>query len=191
MHEVRNIVNTFKMLFQSAFVLFAVLLPDYSSADEYCYQSLETLDPNNDPHANCLEVSTDGHITRVFRGAQKQPGHVYPGLWDGHGHLLQYGELLKSVDLFGSGSLDETLDRITAYATAHPDAGTATQWLRGVGWDQAVFGRMPTAVSRSDGSQLRLLTLRRQISGRTIDWGISSLCWIALTCIASGCHNRF
>ena len=93
---------------------------------------------------------------------------------------------VESVDLFGSGSLDETLDRITAYATAHTDAGTATQWLRGVGWDQAVFGRMPTAVSRSDGSQLRLLTLRRQISGRTIDWGISSSCWIVIIVFTSG-----
>jgi hypothetical protein len=48
--------------------------------------------------------------------------------------------------LFGSKSLPKALDRVKAYATAHPDAGTETQWLRGVGWDQAAFGRMPTAV---------------------------------------------
>ena len=50
------------------------------------------------------------------------------------------------MDLFGSKSLPETLGRVEAYAATHPIAGTAGQWLRGVGWDQAAFGRMPTAV---------------------------------------------
>jgi hypothetical protein len=120
-----------------------------SSETVHCYQSLITLDQTADPQANCFAVSHDGFISRVFEGGLKAEGYAYPGLWDGHGHLLQYGELLKSVDLFGSKSLPEALDRIKTYAAAHLDAGTKGQWLRGVGWDQAAFGRMPNAVSAS------------------------------------------
>jgi predicted amidohydrolase YtcJ len=74
-------------------------------------------------------------------------GYVIPGLWDGHGHLLQYGEFLHSVDLFGSDSLDEVRRRIKVYLQDNPGAGTSSSWLRGVGWDQTLLGRMPTAVS--------------------------------------------
>lgn len=31
---------------------------------------------------------------------------VIPGLWDGHGHLLQLGEMLGSVKLYGAGSTE-------------------------------------------------------------------------------------
>jgi hypothetical protein len=75
------------------------------------------------------------------------PGYVIPGLWDGHGHLLQYGEFLHSVDLFGSSSIGDVRSRLRNYIDSHPGAGTADNWIRGVGWDQTAFGRMPTAVS--------------------------------------------
>ena len=121
---------------------------------EYCYQSLTTLTTDAGPDANCFAVLPGGTISRVFKGEPRYDGHVYPGLWDGHGHLLQYGELLRSVDLFGSENLQNALDRVKIYASAHADSGTAQQWLRGVGWDQAAFGRMPTAVQTTDPSQL-------------------------------------
>ncbi len=35
--------------------------------------------------------------------------------------------------------------RLKAYADEHPTAGSETDWLRGSGWDQAAFGRMPTS----------------------------------------------
>jgi predicted amidohydrolase YtcJ len=85
-------------------------------------------------------------------------GYAIPGLWDGHGHLLQYGEFLHSVDLFGSKSLDDVRDRIKKYLAANPGAGTKDHWLRGVGWDQSAFGRMPTAVS-ARSSKERLSTI--------------------------------
>lgn len=68
-----------------------------------------------------------------------------PGLWDGHGHLLQYGEFLHSADLFGCTEYTCVLDRIASYLDANPDAGTPKNWLRGVGWDQNILGSMPTA----------------------------------------------
>ncbi|KAK0644502.1 amidohydrolase family protein [Cercophora newfieldiana] len=74
-----------------------------------------------------------------------RPGFAIPGLWDGHGHLLQYGEFLHSADLFGCTSYACILDRLAAYLALHPEAGTPQSWLRGVGWDQNILGSMPTA----------------------------------------------
>ncbi|UNI20671.1 hypothetical protein JDV02_006739 [Purpureocillium takamizusanense] len=143
-------------------------------ARTYCYGSVRTQD-DAQPAARCFSVrdgrftrvyaddkileaeseSGTGSEAGAGAGAGPEPparvtvvaadGHVIPGLWDGHGHLLQYGQLLHSVDLFGSASLDEARDRIAAYRAANPGAGTRDSWIRGVGWDQAVFGHMPTA----------------------------------------------
>ncbi|KAL7948921.1 amidohydrolase family domain-containing protein [Trichoderma barbatum] len=122
----------------------------------YCYKNVRTHDTRH-PSAECFSVE-DGMFRFVWtQDSNDSPHHVegadisvsdgyaIPGLWDGHGHLLQYGEFLHSVDLFGSQSLDDVRDRIKKYLAANPGAGTKDQWLRGVGWDQSAFGRMPTA----------------------------------------------
>jgi predicted amidohydrolase YtcJ len=118
----------------------------------YCYDSITTL--SDQPNANCFTVS-GGHFSHVFenrsidflqsREVVRNSGVVIPGLWDGHGHILGYGELLETVDLFGSKSLDDTKDRIKSYLVQHPTEGTKAEWIRGIGWDQAAFGRMPNA----------------------------------------------
>lgn len=117
-----------------------------SSSNAHCYESLKTLSEDTPIDANCFEVSKNGLISRVFKDQSTSRGHVYPGLWDGHGHLLQYGESLQSADLFGSKSLDEALSRVKEYSNKHLNTGTKVEWIRGVGWDQAAFGRMPMAV---------------------------------------------
>ncbi|KAL7923640.1 amidohydrolase family domain-containing protein [Trichoderma austrokoningii] len=122
-----------------------LLLADSDVPQVYCYNSVRTHD-DRQPSAQCFSVQ-DGVFAKVWTqdSSADVAGHAIPGLWDGHGHLLQYGEFLHSVDLFGSQSLDEVKHRIKAYLEANPDAGTEKHWLRGVGWDQSVFGRMPTA----------------------------------------------
>ncbi|KAL6819293.1 amidohydrolase family domain-containing protein [Trichoderma camerunense] len=132
----------------------------------YCYQSVRTHDAAH-PSAECFSVE-DGMFRYVWtqdsrdslhqvKGADisVSDGYAIPGLWDGHGHLLQYGEFLHSVDLFGSKSLDEVRDRIKTYLAANPGAGTKGQWLRGIGWDQSAFGRMPTANDIEQDDELR------------------------------------
>jgi predicted amidohydrolase YtcJ len=136
------------------------LSPPSSSPVTHCYRRVRTQDEDQ-PTAECFSV-VDGNFDRVWTGSevaaadssehgdddavQRSDGYVVPGLWDGHGHLLAYGEFLHSVDLFGSESLDEVRSRVKEYLAANPGAGTKDQWLRGVGWDQTAFGRMPTAV---------------------------------------------
>jgi len=128
----------------------------------HCYASVRT-QTSDLPQAHCFSVS-GGKFTRVFQdevpdGMQKlerkRTGYVIPGLWDGHGHLVQYGELLDSVNIFGAASMEEVQQRLLQYRADRPEAGTQKQWLRGVGWDQAHFGgQWPGAV----GAKLRRTT---------------------------------
>lgn len=127
-------------------------LVDYFFSETHCYQSVRT-HSSSEPYANCFSVSPSGVFTKVYqethssrRAKHSHDGFVIPGLWDGHGHLLQYGEFLNSVDLFGSSSFEDISIRIDNYLDTHPEAGSKDEWIRGVGWDQTAFGRMPTAV---------------------------------------------
>lgn len=130
-----------------------------SGSETFCYEGMQTLSEEGEPTANCFTVS-DGVFTGTFtssaaaspsgsgpgRGHDVRAGHVIPGLWDGHGHVMQYGEFLHSVDLFGSDSPAEVRRRIGEFLDAHPGAGARDDWIRGVGWDQMELGTMPTAV---------------------------------------------
>lgn len=121
-----------------------------TSGATYCYRSLHSLSEPS-VYVTCFEVSASGTFTNAFSHITDdldkiREGYIIPGLWDGHGHLLQYGELLHSVNVFGATSLDEVRARVIDYAQKHPDAGSELEWIRGVGWDQAAYGRMPTAV---------------------------------------------
>lgn len=123
--------------------------PLTSTSQTYCYSSITSLSPDVPEGSNCFTVGRDGTFSKVFASASDEDvieGHVIPGLWDGHGHLLMYGEMLNSVNLFGAQSLDEVRARIKGYMSIHPEAGTEKEWIRGVGWDQAAYGRMPIAV---------------------------------------------
>jgi len=131
------------------------------SKSTYCYDGIRTLS-DQALKANCFTLSS-GKFSRVFyektdslTSSVKRSGYVIPGLIDGHGHLMQYGELLQSVNIFGSESLGDAIGRVEDYLLQNPETGSAEEWIRGTGWDQAAFGRMPTAVSRSHLSEFRV-----------------------------------
>ncbi len=76
-------------------------------------------------------------------------GFVLPGIIESHGHILQYGEMLESVSLYGAESVAEIRFRIKEYLDAHDGEGYGSRekFIRGIGWDQKYFGGvMPTAV---------------------------------------------
>src|SRR6476659_372410 len=56
---------------------------------------------------------------------------IYPGFIDAHAHFLSYGFSLNRVNLVGTESWDEILERVKAFAKENPDG-----WLLGRGWDQ-------------------------------------------------------
>ncbi len=90
---------------------------------------------------------------------------VLPGLVDAHAHLLGLGQSLQRVDLRGTASAEECVQRVRAFAPSLP-GGT---WIRGRGWDQndwddtrfpdralldAAFPDRPVVLGRVDGHAL-------------------------------------
>ncbi|KAH9862769.1 hypothetical protein J1614_010862 [Plenodomus biglobosus] len=121
-------------------------------ATTYCYESVNTLSGGGND-AECFNIY-NGKFTKVIaKGSSSvlqrldaNTGHVIPGLWDGHGHLLQFGESLDSVSIFGAASMQEVQKRLREYKVTRPETGSKKEWLRGVGWDQANFGgKWPTS----------------------------------------------
>jgi len=58
---------------------------------------------------------------------------VYPGFIDAHAHFVGYGLSLQRVDLTGTGSWEEVVEKVKAYAAANP---SPDGWITGRGWDQ-------------------------------------------------------
>ena len=119
-----------------------------------------------------------GGVVRQLPGA-----FAAPALADAHAHILGYGKSLDRVDLVGATSLEEVLERVRAFAAAHPGKG----WILGRGWDQNDWPRhgwpdadrleqvvpdRPCALSRIDGHALwvnRTALAIADIDGRTPD----------------------
>lgn len=102
-----------------------------------------TVDPNR-PTAEAVAVR-GGKVVFVgdLRGAQALVGPntekwdltgktIVPGVVDAHGHLLGLGQALRTVDLVGTKSYDEIIQRVVAWSQRVP----AGEWIRGRGWDQ-------------------------------------------------------
>lgn len=70
-----------------------------------------------------------GPATRVIDVAGKA---VIPGMIDAHGHLIGLGNALRTVDLVGTRSYEEIIQRVAARAQELP----ANSWIIGRGWDQ-------------------------------------------------------
>ncbi|MEO7293814.1 MAG: amidohydrolase, partial [Ginsengibacter sp.] len=60
---------------------------------------------------------------------------VYPGFIDAHAHFVGYGQSLFQVDLYGSSSWEEIVEKVKKFAAEHPNEA----WIRGRGWDQNKF----------------------------------------------------
>jgi predicted amidohydrolase YtcJ len=99
---------------------------------------------------------------------------VVPGLIDAHCHFFGYGMGLQEVDLTGTKSFDEVIQRIREALKAHPayengPKDTAQHWICGRGWDQnnwavkefpvrdkldSLFPYNPIKLTRIDGHAL-------------------------------------
>ncbi len=66
---------------------------------------------------------------------------VLPGFVSGHDHLIASNWTKAGVNLFGSTSKAEYLERIKRHADTHPDEG----FVFGYGWDRQSYGGLPTA----------------------------------------------
>lgn len=56
---------------------------------------------------------------------------IYPGFIDAHAHFVGLGNSLQAVNLVGTNSWDEVLQRTKEFADKNPEG-----WIQGRGWDQ-------------------------------------------------------
>jgi predicted amidohydrolase YtcJ len=82
-----------------------------------------------------IEVGPERQIMNRYAAKQVFDAagqHVYPGFTDGHCHFLGYGLNKQKVDLSGTTSWQDVLERTKRFADAHPEK----TWIMGRGWDQ-------------------------------------------------------
>lgn len=136
-----------------------------------------------------IAVGTNDEIQKKFTAAENIDAGgraVYPGFIDAHAHFIGYGRSLFQVDLFGCNSWDEAVQRVKAFAAAHPDLS----WIQGRGWDQnrwpgkafpvndalnQLFPDKPVVLTRVDGhasiANQKALDLAGVKAGQTITGG--------------------
>jgi len=81
-----------------------------------------------------LEVGKTADLKSKYDAAENLDAKgkfIYPGFIDAHAHFMGYGNSLQRVDLTGTNSWDEVIQRTKQFAAENP-AG----WLLGRGWDQ-------------------------------------------------------
>jgi hypothetical protein len=82
-----------------------------------------------------LMVGSNEDVLSAYPNARREDAQgrtVIPGLIDAHTHLMGLGESLIQVDLVGTTSKQEILDRLEDFAQDLPEDA----WLTGRGWDQ-------------------------------------------------------
>ena len=104
---------------------------------------------------------------------------VYPGFIDSHCHFLSLGLSLNKVDLVGTKSFEDVLDRVKRYAT-----NKELNAITGRGWDQndwkikrlpnkeqldLIFPDIPVALRRIDGHAMLVNQKALDLAGITLD----------------------
>jgi predicted amidohydrolase YtcJ len=81
-----------------------------------------------------VETGTTAELQKKYSAAESVDANgkfIYPGFIDAHAHFVGYGLGLQTVNLVGTGSWEEIIDKLKAFAATNPDG-----WLIGRGWDQ-------------------------------------------------------
>lgn len=101
----------------------------------------------------------NGYRSGQFLDLQKAP--VYPGFHDAHCHFEGYAKTLSEVDLNGSATFDEVVERVVDFSKENE-----YEWIKGRGWDNTLwegaefptndtlnllFPDTPVAIRRVDG----------------------------------------
>ena len=110
-------------------------------------------------------TGTDAEILKKYKAKETIDAKgqaVYPGFIDAHSHFLGYGQSLFMIDLYGTTSWKEALEKIKKFDKEHPEE----KWILGRGWDQnkwpgksypaneklnELFPQKPVILTRVDG----------------------------------------
>lgn len=136
-----------------------------------------------------VEVGPEHQIRNKYRAKEvidARMRYVYPGFIDGHCHFLAYGRGLSQLDVSGSKSFEEVLEKVAGYAETNTKG-----WITGRGWDQndwenksfpdksaldSLFPDRPVVLSRVDGHAVLANSAALKAAGitpdTTIDGGV-------------------
>jgi len=81
-----------------------------------------------------LAVGKTADLEKVYDCKEKIDAngkYIYPGFIDAHAHFVAYGHNLQLVNLTGTESWDEALERVKKFAAENTNG-----WIVGYGWDQ-------------------------------------------------------
>ena len=148
-----------------------------------------TLDANRELQQFTALQFTDEAVDRLLAAGDNLPEDVdhridgggqtlIPGLVDSHGHVLSYGLSLLRVDLMGSSSEAEAVQRVADFL----ENNSELEWIQGRGWNQvlwdsnafpsaasldAVIDDKPVWLSRVDGHAAWANTAAMELAGIT------------------------
>jgi predicted amidohydrolase YtcJ len=148
-----------KKLFLCALILsLGAALSASLVADTTLYMNVNgyTLNANRDlQQFNAIQF-TDDRVDRVFVEGEELPEQadllidgdgqtLIPGLIDAHGHILSYGLSLLRVDLVGTETETEAVQRVVDFA----ENSEQLEWIQGRGWNQVLWdsNEFPSAMS--------------------------------------------
>lgn len=126
--------------------------------DDHVYEAMAIKD------GRILELGAEQQVLNRYRAKETFDAAakaIYPGFIDGHCHFLGYGLNKQKADLAGAKSWSEVLQRVQAYANAHPGTG----WILGRGWDQNSW----PGNANPDNDSLNLLFPDRPVLLQRID----------------------
>jgi predicted amidohydrolase YtcJ len=81
-----------------------------------------------------VEVGAENEIKNRYRAKEildLKGKVVFPGFIDAHCHIYAYGNTFNEVDMVGSKSWEEVLERVQAFVVKQNEG-----WITGRGWDQ-------------------------------------------------------
>lgn len=115
-----------------------------------------TLDSNRELQQFTALQFSDDVVDRIFLDGDDLPEDVdvlvdgggktlLPGLIDAHGHVLSYGLSLLRVDLVGTQTEQEAVQRVVDFAAENEEL----EWVLGRGWNQVLWdsNEFPTAAT--------------------------------------------
>ena len=145
-----------------------------------------------------VEIGPTSKLWKRFEAKEKldaQGRFIYPGFIDAHAHFLDYGQGLQTVDLTGTKSWEECIERIINFVAK--DSVTKSHyskngsWIIGRGWDQndwdikefpdnealdLLFKDNPVMLTRIDGhaaiANQKALDLAAVSSARKVNGGV-------------------
>ncbi len=129
-----------------------------------------------------VATGTSETIFAHYEAAEKidiKGNTILPGLYDAHTHFYYYALGLREVDLQGTRSFSEVINRVVVFSKK-----SKTTWIKGRGWDQndwkikefptndslnSLFPDMPMLLARIDGHAALANKKALEIAGVTAD----------------------